>query len=100
MIAVPLIIQTFLIFGIAFAICKFTNVTYEDMAPTSMMGASNHFEVAIAVAVMIFGLGSGAALATVVGVLIEVPIMLLLVKICLKYRHLFPSKAETVINKE
>lgn len=91
MIAIPLIVQTLLIFGIGFGICKITGITYEDMAPTSMIGASNHFEVAIAVAVMLFGLGSGAALATVVGILIEVPIMLVLVRICLKFRHLFPS---------
>ncbi|MDO9573590.1 MAG: ACR3 family arsenite efflux transporter [Candidatus Contubernalis sp.] len=100
MIAVPLIIQTFLIFGIGFFVCKFTKVPYEDMAPTAMIGASNHFEVAIAVAVMLFGLGSGAALATVVGVLIEVPIMLLLVRICLKYKHLFPSREELLLKNE
>ncbi len=94
MIAVPLIIQTFLIFGIGFGVCKIAKVPYEDMAPTSMIGASNHFEVAIAVAVMLFGLGSGAALATVVGILIEVPIMLMLVRICLRFKHLFPSREE------
>ena len=55
----------------------------EDAAPSAMIGASNHFEVAIATSTMLFGLSSGAALATVVGVLIEVPVMLMLVKICL-----------------
>ena len=58
--------------------------SYEDAAPTAMIGASNHFEVAIATATILFGLSSGAALATVVGVLIEVPVMLMLVKICLQ----------------
>lgn len=58
-----------------------------------MIGASNHFEVAIATAVTLFGLTSGAALSTVVGVLIEVPIMLLLVKICISTQHWFPRRA-------
>jgi len=62
---------------------------YEDAAPAAMIGASNHFEVAIATATMLFGLSSGAALATMVGVLIEVPVMLLLVKICLKTQNWF-----------
>ena len=62
---------------------------FEDAAPSAMIGASNHFEVAIATATMLFGLSSGAALATVVGVLIEVPVMLMLVKICLKTQHWF-----------
>ncbi len=61
---------------------KLFNLTYEDAAPTAMIGASNHFEVAIATSVMLFGLSSGAALATVVGVLIEVPVMLMLVGFC------------------
>jgi ACR3 family arsenite transporter len=62
---------------------------YKDAAPSALIGASNHFEVAIATSVMLFGLSSGAALATVVGVLIEVPLMLMLVKICLKTDHWF-----------
>lgn len=81
-IAIPLTIQTLLIFAITYATAKFLKFTYEDAAPSAMIGASNHFEVAIATAVMLFGLNSGAALATVVGVLIEVPIMLLLVRVC------------------
>jgi arsenite transporter len=64
-------------------------LNYTDAAPSAMIGASNHFEVAIATAVLLFGLSSGAALATVVGVLIEVPVMLMLVKICLKTDHWF-----------
>ena len=63
-------------------LAKVIKLSYEDAAPAAMIGASNHFEVAIATAVMLFGLSSGAALATVVGVLIEVPVMLMLVGIC------------------
>ena len=81
-IAVPLFIQTVLIFGLGYWLAKLLNLTYEDAAPAAMIGASNHFEVAIATAVMLFGLSSGAALATVVGVLIEVPVMLMLVGFC------------------
>jgi ACR3 family arsenite transporter len=81
-IAVPLFIQTVLIFGLGYWLAKLLNLTYEDAAPAAMIGASNHFEVAIATAVMLFGLSSGAALATVVGVLIEVPVMLMLVGYC------------------
>ena len=68
---------------------KWLKLRYEDAAPAAMIGASNHFEVAIATSTMLFGLSSGAALATVVGVLIEVPVMLMLVRICLKSRHWF-----------
>ncbi|MFO7867073.1 MAG: ACR3 family arsenite efflux transporter [Candidatus Aminicenantes bacterium] len=93
MIALPLIIQTLFIFAIAYLVAKFIGITYEDAAPSAMIGASNHFEVAIATAVTVFGLGSGAALATVVGVLIEVPVMLILVRICLRTRKWFPRKA-------
>lgn len=88
-IAIPLFIQTVLIFVIGYGLAKVLKLSYEDAAPAAMIGASNHFEVAIATAVMLFGLSSGAALATVVGVLIEVPLMLMLVKICLKTQHLF-----------
>ncbi|WP_286952715.1 MULTISPECIES: ACR3 family arsenite efflux transporter [Aminobacterium] len=81
-ISIPLFIQTVLIFGLTYGAAKMLKLNYEDAAPAAMIGASNHFEVAIATAVMIFGLSSGAALATVVGVLIEVPVMLMLVGIC------------------
>jgi ACR3 family arsenite transporter len=89
LIAIPLFIQTNLIFWITYGLAKVLKLKYEDAAPAAMIGASNHFEVAIATATMLFGLGSGAALATVVGVLIEVPVMLMLVKICLKTKHWF-----------
>jgi ACR3 family arsenite transporter len=93
-IAVPLFIQTVLIFGLGYGLSKLLKLKYQDAAPSAMIGASNHFEVAIATSVMLFGLSSGAALATVVGVLIEVPLMLMLVKICLKTQHWFdPAKA-------
>ncbi|MBC7358944.1 MAG: ACR3 family arsenite efflux transporter [Desulfacinum sp.] len=88
-IAIPLFIQTNLIFWLTYGLARALNLTYEDAAPSAMIGASNHFEVAIATATLLFGLSSGAALATVVGVLIEVPVMLMLVKICLKTSHWF-----------
>ncbi|HMO50155.1 MAG TPA: ACR3 family arsenite efflux transporter [Kiritimatiellia bacterium] len=90
-IAIPLFLQTMLIFWLAYFAARALKLSYEDAAPAAMIGASNHFEVAIATAVMLFGLSSGAALATVVGVLIEVPVMLWLVKICLKTRHWFKT---------
>jgi ACR3 family arsenite transporter len=83
-IAVPLLVQTILIFALAYGLARILRLRYEDAAPSALIGASNHFEVAIATATMLFGLSSGAALATVVGVLIEVPVMLLLVRICLR----------------
>ncbi len=88
-IAIPLFLQTVLIFGLGYWFAKILNFTYEDAAPAAMIGASNHFEVAIATAVMLFGLSSGAALATVVGVLIEVPVMLMLVGICKRTKGAF-----------
>jgi len=92
-IAIPLFIQTVLIFGITYLAAKLLRFTYEDAAPSAMIGASNHFEVAIATATMLYGLSSGAALATVVGVLIEVPVMLMLVRICLRTQSWFPHAA-------
>jgi len=91
-IAVPLFIQTVLIFGLGYILAKLLKLKYEDAAPSAMIGASNHFEVAIATATMLFGLSSGASLATVVGVLIEVPVMLMLVRICLKTTGWFGPK--------
>ena len=88
-IAIPLTIQTVLIFALGYVIAKFLKLPYKDAAPSAMIGASNHFEVAIATSTMLFGLSSGAALATVVGVLIEVPLMLVLVRFCLKTNKWF-----------
>jgi ACR3 family arsenite transporter len=89
-IAVPLLIQTLVIFALGYGLAKFLGLSFEDAAPSALIGASNHFEVAIATAVMLFGLSSGAALATVVGVLIEVPLMLALVGFCKRTRTWFP----------
>tara|TARA_R110002072_G_scaffold119555_3_gene252457 strand:+ start:13834 stop:15003 length:1170 start_codon:yes stop_codon:yes gene_type:complete len=88
-IAIPLFIQTVFIFAITYGAARALKLSYENAAPTAMIGASNHFEVAIATAVMLFGLSSGAALATVVGVLIEVPLMLALVAFCKKTKAWF-----------
>lgn len=81
LIAVPLILQTFLIFAIAYAACKLLKLPHKIAAPAGMIGASNFFELAVAVAVALFGTTSPAALATTVGVLTEVPVMLFLVKV-------------------
>ncbi len=77
--AVPLFLQTNFIFLITYVAALKMKLHYEDATPAALIGASNHFEVAIATSVTLFGLNSGAALATVVGVLIEVPVMLMLV---------------------
>lgn len=90
-IAIPLFIQTNLIFWMTYGLARRLKLSYEDAAPSAMIGASNHFEVAIATAALIFGLSSGAALATVVGVLIEVPVMLMLVRICLRTQGWFKN---------
>lgn len=90
LIAVPLFLQTNFIFLITYGIAQKLGFYYEDAAPAALIGASNHFEVAIATAVTLFGLNSGAALATVVGVLIEVPLMLFLVDICKRTAFWFP----------
>lgn len=84
LIAVPLIIQTFLIFFIAYGACALLKLPHEISAPAAMIGASNFFELAVAVAIALFGTTSPAALATTVGVLTEVPVMLILVKIANK----------------
>lgn len=94
LIAVPLFLQTNFIFLITYVAALKMKLSYEDAAPASLIGASNHFEVAIATAVTLFGLNSGAALATVVGVLIEVPVMLMLVKFCQKTAFWFPREPE------
>ncbi len=88
-IAIPLFLQTVLIFALGYVLAKLCGLSYENAAPTAMIGASNHFEVAIATAVMLYGLSSGAALATVVGVLIEVPVMLMLVRFCVRTQGWF-----------
>ena len=99
-IAIPLFIQTVLIFALGYGLAKIMGLTYESAAPTAMIGASNHFEVAIATSAMLFGLSSGAALATVVGVLIEVPLMLMLVKFCLRTQSWFPHEPSSALESD
>lgn len=89
LIAVPLILQTFLIFFIAYGACKLLKLPHDISAPAGMIGASNFFELSVAVAVALFGTTSPAALATTVGVLTEVPVMLTLVKIANKTKQSF-----------
>ena len=93
LIAIPLILQTFLIFFIAYGWAKAWRVPHNIAAPGAMIGASNFFELAVAAAIALFGLQSGAALATVVGVLVEVPLMLALVRIANNTRQHFPTHA-------
>ncbi|MBT3879255.1 MAG: ACR3 family arsenite efflux transporter [Candidatus Scalindua sp.] len=89
-ISIPLFIQTLFIFCLGyFLLARVLKLSYRDAAPSALIGSSNHFEVAIATSAMLFGLSSGAALATVVGVLIEVPLMLMLVSVCKRTPHLF-----------
>lgn len=92
LIAIPLLIQTYGIFVIAYAAAKVMKLPHRIAAPACMIGTSNFFELAVAVAISLFGLNSGAALATVVGVLVEVPVMLSLVAIANRTRHWFPEK--------
>lgn len=80
LIAVPLVLQTFVVFTIAYAVAKLWGLSHDIAAPAALIGASNFFELAVAAAISLFGLNSGAALVTVVGVLVEVPVMLLLVR--------------------
>ncbi|TCK98996.1 ACR3 family arsenite transporter [Shimia isoporae] len=93
LIAVPLLIQTYGIFFIAYGAARLWKVPFEVAAPCALIGTSNFFELAVAVAISLFGLGSGAALATVVGVLVEVPVMLSLVAFANRTRGWFPSQS-------
>lgn len=96
LIAVPLILQTFLIFFIAYLASKVLKLPHNIAAPAGMIGASNFFELAVAVAIALFGTQSPVALATIVGVLTEVPVMLILVRIANKTKHWFPENTEVV----
>jgi arsenite transporter len=93
LIAVPLTIQTLVIFAIAYGWARAWRVQHSVAAPAALIGSSNFFELAVAAAIVLFGLGSGAALATVVGVLVEVPVMLLLVRFANATRDRFPAGA-------
>ncbi len=92
LIAVPLVIQTFLIFFIAYGASKALKLPHDIAAPAGMIGASNFFELSVAVAISLFGAKSPVALATIVGVLVEVPVMLTLVKIANRTTHWFPEQ--------
>ena len=94
LIAVPLIIQTFLIFFIAYGASKLLKLPHDIAAPAGMIGASNFFELSVAVAISLFGAKSPVALATIVGVLVEVPVMLTLVKIANRTTHWFPTQSK------
>ncbi len=94
LIAIPLIIQTYFIFFIAFTWSRLWKVPYQIAAPSGMIGASNFFELAVAVSISLFGLSSGATLATVVGVLVEVPVMLSLVRIARSMKDRYPQIAD------
>lgn len=100
LIAVPLTIQTFFIFAIAYGWARLWRVTHDIAAPAALIGSSNFFELAVATAIALFGLTSGAALATVVGVLVEVPVMLALVRIANATRDRFPKPVEAVHTEE
>jgi ACR3 family arsenite transporter len=91
LIAIPLLIQSYGIFFIAYGAAKLWRVPFNVAAPCALIGTSNFFELAVAVAISLFGLGSGAALATVVGVLVEVPVMLSLVAFANRTRGWFPT---------
>ena len=92
LIAIPLIIQTFFIFFVAYLWAKAWKLPHNIAAPAGIIGASNFFELAVAVAISVFGLSSGATIATVVGVLVEVPVMLTIVKIANRTKNWFPTK--------
>jgi ACR3 family arsenite transporter len=89
MISLGILVNILIVFAITYAVAKLMRLGYEDAAPAAIIAGSNHFEVAIAVATTLFGLTSGAALATVVGVLTEVPFMLLIVQLCKTTRNRF-----------
>ena len=96
LIAVPLVVQTVAVYGVTYRVMRWRRVRHDVAAPGALIGASNFFELAVATAIALFGLGSGAALATVVGVLVEVPVMLLLVEHAKRTRHHFVTTEPTV----
>ena len=94
LIAVPLLIQSYGIFFVAYGAARAWRIPFNVAAPCALIGTSNFFELAVAVAISLFGLGSGAALATVVGVLVEVPVMLSLVAFANRTQHWFPDEGK------
>ncbi|MEE8418848.1 MAG: ACR3 family arsenite efflux transporter [Dehalococcoidales bacterium] len=95
MISAGIFINILVVFGATYLAARLMRLPYEDAAPAAIIAGSNHFEVAIAVAITLFGVSSGAALATVVGVLTEVPFMLILVQLCKATLGFFPVKSRT-----
>ena len=93
LIAIPLLIQVYFNAGLAYGLMKLVKVPHSVAAPGALIGASNFFELAVATAIALYGPGSGAALATVVGVLVEVPVMLSVCRLCVKTRGWFPPSA-------
>ncbi len=98
LIAVPLLIQSYGIFFLAYGAARAWRIPFDVAAPCALIGTSNFFELAVAVAISLFGLGSGAALATVVGVLVEVPVMLTLVAFANRTRHWFPADGGAAVS--
>jgi arsenite transporter len=93
LIAVPILVQVYLNSSLTYGLMRLFGVEYAVAAPGALIGASNFFELAVATAIALYGPGSGAALATVVGVLVEVPVMLSVCRLCLATRHWFPVTA-------
>ncbi len=100
LIAVPIVIQVYFNSTLAYGLMKLFKVEHSVAAPGALIGASNFFELAVATAIALFGPGSGAALATVVGVLVEVPVMLSVCKVCNRTRHWFPATTEAPADPE
>lgn len=96
LIAVPLVVQTIFIFFIAYLSCLKLRCRHDVAAPAGMIGASNFFELAVAVAITLFGVSSPVVLATIVGMLVEVPVMLVLVKLANRTRHWFPASRASI----
>jgi ACR3 family arsenite transporter len=92
LIAVPILIQVYFNAGLTYGLMRLFRVNYAVAAPGALIGASNFFELAVATAIALYGPGSGAALATVVGVLVEVPVMLSVCRVCVATRHWFPPE--------
>ncbi len=97
LIAIPILIQVYFNSSLAYGLMKVLKVEHSVAAPGALIGASNFFELAVATAIALFGPGSGAALATVVGVLVEVPVMLSVCKVCNRTRHWFPARQEAEV---
>jgi ACR3 family arsenite transporter len=100
LIAVPIIIQVYFNSGLTYGLMRWMKVPYSVAAPGALIGASNFFELAVATAIALYGPGSGAALATVVGVLVEVPVMLSICKLCIRTKNWFKIKEVTISTEQ